>query len=348
MKCLFFLFAQIFFLSASQGQMSSLSPEIIKPSEILTPHSLSYRSIKVVDARFDTTKIGYLKAGNHYKKIVTEGPLSLVIENHLNSQLKKQLDKSANQNLLIIIKKLWLQQTNADELNNKKISTTWGATHNGFGMCTSVFDVYLQKESIYIPLIKVDTSSFTLKQLNKDAGYLLAFALENCINAVSSIELDKIRNRSTLLWKDIEQYNNKRLTYPRYTNDLLVQGIFLTFKDFLNNKPTVKKFVVQSGGITDELYVEQNGEAVLLEKFWGFCDGQKNYIHMGLNFFEITREANTYELWGSKIITEKSKQNNGARSLFSGLGVQVNPGITKKNKLNYEPLQLDMDTGKVY
>ena len=71
-------------------------------------------------------------------------------------------------------------------------------------------------------------------------------------------------------------------------------------------------------------------------------------MNIGLNFFEITKESNTYELWGSKLITEKSKQNTGVRSLFSGLGAQTSPGITKKNKLHYEPLQLDMETGKVY
>ncbi len=50
-----------------------------------------------------------------------------VLQNHLNNQLKKQLNVSAKQNLLIIIKKLWLQQTNKDELDGKKILKTYGS-----------------------------------------------------------------------------------------------------------------------------------------------------------------------------------------------------------------------------
>ncbi len=45
-------------------------------------------------------------------------------------------------------------------------------------MSISVFDVYLQKDSIYVPLLKIDISLFTLKKLNKDADYLLGFPLQ--------------------------------------------------------------------------------------------------------------------------------------------------------------------------
>ncbi len=241
-----------------------------------------------------------------------------------------------------------MQQTTTEKLEGKKISGTNSPEVAYYGMSISGFDIYLQKDSLYIPLLKIDTSLLTLKNLYKNTDYLLGFALENCINQISLIDPNKNNNKRTLSWLDIEQYNNKRLAYPRYKNDTLMRGIFITFKYFLKNKPVTKKFVVQSGKLTDELYVEQNGEAILLDNFWGFCDGEKNFIHIGLNFFEITRELNTYELWGSKLITERSRQNIGVQSLFSVLGVRTNPGITKKAKLNYEPLQLDMETGKIY
>ena len=244
MKHLFFLLAPIFFLLAGQAQGDNFSQEKVKPAEVLINYPLDYKSIKIIDARFDTTKIGYVKSGKQFKKIVTEGSLSVALENHLNNQLKKQLNESAKQNLLIIIKKLWLQQTNTDELDDKKKLRTYASAEGEFGMCTSAFDVYLEKDSFYIPLLRIDTSLFTLKQLNKHAGYLLGFALQNCINRIGSIEPNKINNRRLLSWPDIVQYNNKRLAYPRYMNDPLVQGIFLTFKDFLDNKPTIRKFVV--------------------------------------------------------------------------------------------------------
>ncbi len=110
MKYLYFLFTQICFLPISYSQTRNLSQEIVKPSELVISHPLNYNSIKIIDARLDTTKIGYIKRNKEYKKIVTEGPLSFVLQHHLNNQLQKQLNVSANQNLLIIIKKLWLQR----------------------------------------------------------------------------------------------------------------------------------------------------------------------------------------------------------------------------------------------
>jgi hypothetical protein len=355
MKLSLIILIKIFVLSIIHAQNNSGLQEIIKPPDIDINYSLNYSSIKIIDRRFDTTKIGYVKPGNKYKKIVTEGPLSTILQNHLNNQLKKQLNLSINQNLVIVIKKLWLQQTNTDELDDKKISRTYGSADGDFGMCISAFDIYLQKDSIYVPLLKIDTSLFTLKKLNKDAGYLLGFALENCINQIGSIDLSKFKNRRTLSWPDIEQYNSKRLAYPRYKNDTLMRGIFVTFKDFLNNKPVLKKFIAQSGKLTDELYIEQNGEEVLLEDFWGFCDGQKNYLHLGLNFFEIIRESNAYELLGSKTITEKKRRYAGGGGGSGSPGrdiVEMGLGnaifTSKKPNVNYKPLQIDMETGKVY
>jgi hypothetical protein len=51
----------------------------------------------------------------------------------------------------------------------------------------------------------------------------------------------------------------------------------------------MRKFVIQSGGITDELYVEQKWRSRFTGEFLGFCDGQKNYLNIGLNFLRSQR-----------------------------------------------------------
>lgn len=114
--------------------------------------------------------------------------------------------------------------------------------------------------------------------------------------------------------------------------------------------------MTQTNKLTDELYVVgETGEPVLLEDFWGFCDGQKNYIHIGLSFFELTKESNTYELLGSKTITQRINRYSGGGSGSGSLGRDAaNLGMmnglfnSKKTNINYKPLQLDMETGKVY
>ena len=326
----------------SQGKINGT--EFVEPGDIFLSAKLPFSSVRIIDARFDSTKLGYVKTtiGHDYKKIVTKQSLSKTLEEYVNNRLSGNFNQPARENLLIVIKKLWLQQATQDEVNNKKMSMTSGPSGEGFGMCTPAFDVYVQKDSVYFPLLKIDTTLFTLKKLNKGDDYLLSYALENCLKRIASYDLSKINNRKPLSWQTIAEYNNRRFNYPRFTNDTLTKGIYLTFKDFLNNKPLIKKFITQSGKITDELYVEENGNQTLLKNFWGFCDGERNYINIGYNFFELAMESNTYELWGSKLITERTSQHYVPGSYGT------NTINTKKTKLNYKPLQLDMETGKVY
>jgi hypothetical protein len=66
--------------------------------------------------------------------------------------------------------------------------------------------------------------------------------------------------------QEVDTYNYRRIDFPRFRNDTLVRGIYLTFRDF--------------------------------------CDGRRNYIKSGLNIFEIYRHNNAYQSWGSKSVVQ--------------------------------------------
>ena len=112
----------------------------------------------------------------------------------------------------------------------------------------------------------------------------------------------------------------------------------MSFKDFLNNSPTQKNFTIQFDDLTDEVTINENGRQNVLEKYWGVCDGEKTFIKLGLNLFELTRTGNTYETRGSRTIMKMhgSPTSNAFNKEFV------------KAKLILRPLQLDMDTGILY
>jgi hypothetical protein len=342
------------FLISSFAQGKILGSKTVFPENMSFKTSLPFSSIEVIDVRPDTTKIGYIKyQSGLFKKLITAEPLNVILKQHLNVQLEKYLDSRSFENIFIVIKKLWIQQTDIDELEENKISRSYHSVGNVISMCHSMFDIYLQNDSLYIPIVKVDTVMFSTKNLNKDADYLLSLTLKNCLEKINSISLNKIRSNKTLTWNKIEEYNNRRLEYPRFKDDILIKGIYITYKDFLNNTPLIKNFTTQSNELSDELYVEENGKLNLLENFWGFCDGAKNYLHIGINFFEMSKVGNTYEIWGSKSITESSKRYHGRGG--AGLGVSAFDVLTgsslfvpKTIRLYYKPLQLDIETGKLF
>jgi hypothetical protein len=67
----------------------------------------------------------------------------------------------------------------------------------------------------------------------------------------------------------------------------------------------------------------------------------------------MSKVGNTYEIWGSKSITESSKRYHGRGG--AGLGVSAFDVLTgsslfvpKTIRLYYKPLQLDIETGKLF
>lgn len=145
----------------------------------------------------------------------------------------------------------------------------------------------------------------------------------------------------------MEQFNNRRLQFPRFANDLMERGIYRTFADFLNNKPTKHEFTMEFGERSDEVFIMENGKPVVLTDFWGVCDGQKLFLKIGLNLFEMARQQNTYEIWGNKLPVQRYYHHTP--STADGLpGAVVAIAFNKKiEKLN-KPLQLNMETGNLY
>jgi hypothetical protein len=129
---------------------------------------------------------------------------------------------------------------------------------------------------------------------------------------------------------------------PVLINPLFKKGVFLTFDAFKANDITYPEFVVKHSKLTDELYIKTSKGEELLTNYWGYCDGKDYFIYSGLNLFKMTRQNNTWDIYGNTFISDKS--NAGVVSTKYGDFM-----ISTYNKeVELRPLQLNMDTGKVY
>lgn len=302
-------------------------------------NKLPFSKIEVKDFRFDTTKAGYVRTGYKYKKLVTKNNISSSFEALLNKQFASHFDKGSKYHLLLVIKHLWLQETSDAEESNAKIAMQSDFLKN-YSLGKATIEVYAKDQESYIPLFKLDTTITKDKKLSKIADELMIAPFVYCLQKLCSKNIDKaIATRRKIEEAEFLAYQNRRqnLLTAQHT---ITKGIYMTFKDFLNNTPITQAFEVKTG-LTDDLYLLENGGQRVVEKFWGYSDGERLFIRIDYSFFELCKDGKTYSLWGSKGIVHH----------YNPLWISSNPnGNARTSKMDrtMRPMQLNMETGKVY
>lgn len=360
MKKLLLIYILLIFVCHAFSQEKNQTPSLLTTYEIKPgwndslSKALPFRAIEVWDRRFDTSKLGYIKRFAGFKKIITEGKTETILQAYLNNRYKNNLQQSSCYDLLLVVKHLWLQETTDAQETNQKIVISSSSNDIYFSEAISVLEVYAKQDDKYIPLLKLDSTFQWNGVLLQHINDFFVLPFEICFKKLANMDFQKrVEKLRRLSLQEIANHQNKPIQYARFQTDIIEKGIYLTFDDFLNNKLYKKDFTVEFGSLTDELYITENGKQTILEKFWGFCDGKKNYIKLGYNFSQLFKESNTYELWGSKSINQKFvqyKPTGGGSPARTGLEGALGSALfnRKKTSVKNKPLQLNMEKGDVY
>lgn len=313
--------------------------------------ALPFNKVVVIDSRSDTSKLGYIMDVRNYRKLHTKGSLAETIEKDINSTHKKSNDTNTTGTLYIFIKHFWLQQSSGMELSKRKLSHGFINTDTLFATCKATLECYVQQDSLYYPLLRMDSNLVIRGILRKKANQLVTLPFQVALTKLAGMDLSK--KRKPMTWQQVLAYSSHKSNSIPLQADTLARGVYITFQDFLHKRVTYKTFNVQWGAVTDELYITEGSKKELLESFWGFCDGEKQYMKLGFSFFELSKENNTYELLGAKgLIYSASGGDYNAGSLSPAelltAGVIL---VSKKSSVNttlVKPLQLNMETGESY
>lgn len=296
---------------------------------------IPFKRFIIKDFRFDTTKFGYLKNS----RVVLEKTISGGLSELLNEHYKNNLDSSSEISLVIILKKLWIQRDAEDIVFKEKIRESW-TNESRTGACIADIDVFCLSQHNYYPLIKIIDNFFyhPYKANNLQDFILLPF--DSLVKKYVTINPKSvIQNKKAYTWEEIKTNYLRRFELPILSADSTPKGVFLTFESFKKNETVYPDFSIKKSKLTHELYVMENGSENLLLDFWGYYDGKDHYIKSGYNFYKLARQNNTWDIYGSKFITENHSQ-------FS-LG-QYGTLNTINTRIDKKFLQLDMETGKVY
>ena len=353
------MFARIFILSFFIQYLSWTGKcqekfEISSAKELLLPffsktfdrvEKIPFKEIIIRDFRFDSSKLGYIR-NYGINKVVTPGSSSEYLTTKINHYFRNNLIPSSEKKLIIIIKTLWLQGnalhlTNISDKDNKlKIESGVG---ENTGACVADFEVFSNNGVEFQPLLKIKDNFYYGPFTKSHLWEFLIMPFDSLFNLLlkTNIETTLLKRKGYYL-NEIDSGYADRFHLPVLTNPLLKKGVFLTFEAFKANEVTYPEFVVKRSKLTDELYIKTGKGEELLTNYWGYCDGKDCFIYSGLNVFKMVRQNNTWDIYGNTFIANKSSTGN-IPTKYGNLLINI-----YDKEVELRPLQLNMETGKVY
>lgn len=308
------------------------------------PFSIPFKQVIVKDFRFDTTKLGYIN-NNGLSRIVTKEKASISISNAINEYFGNNLDKNSDKSLLIVVKSFWFQQKAFDLIADDKLINKKAGYTDRTGVNFTDFEIFAFTNDGYQALLKFKCDFFDYKYNTSSIRNFFYVPFDSLIQKIHSLNIEQILFSKRKLSRSIIDSNyQSRYSLPVLKDDISEKGVFLTFNDFKYKKTSYPDFRVKKSDITDELHIKNNDKEEVLTDFWGYSDGKNYFMRVGYNFFKLTRQNNTFDLYGSKYIS----------SVTRSIPVPIPGGPAygelefTKNKTDLRPLQLNMESGLTY
>lgn len=338
------------------GQSFSTPSLNVSLAAFKTDKPLPFHSIRVVDARSDTSKIGYWNKKKQYLRVTTSNGFANSLENLLN-ELPKEASAD-DRRLLVVIKKFWFREPTDEEIIKQYDDT--GRHPGRILTCYAKVEFYLNRGEIYTPLFRFD-SVFQQPAVN-DKDELTVPAVEACLNRLEKLDLQPFtQSKTQLSWPAVEAYNRQFMEKSILTDFKMRRGVFITFNDFLQNKPRYTDFEVEAGAV-DHLYVTSGGSRQLLTNFWGYAGSSGYFFKNGQQCYPLQRRGNTFE-FVANVITDIEgvmqdqpvlSDPNSPTAIANGV---ITNGIAdygarrllgNGRKTQWRTFQIDMETGKAY
>lgn len=325
----------------------------------LPPASLQFpfKSIKIIDSRFDTSKIGFLFSHRFFKDFYR--PYRLIkLKNGLQTNIEKFLNDyyqhnfiNNNHSLLIVIKKLWMTNVSSNALEQT----------NEFGpdflneYVYAKFEYYAEVDNRYIPLKRIDTlfqNSSNVRSVDYDYKEesslpFLCFSLENMIENMNYKDyFDFLTNKRSYTLSEIMDRNLTEKNIP-VLKEQLRTGVYLTFEEFKKNQPAITVFT-KNKIAKERTYELFDGNKNKLLHYFACFDGSQLEMPFPLALLVpgktsqvnpvARRVGNTFEFY--EII---GNRNAGTKYLPNSHIL-----ILSDKNLSMVPRQIDMESGAIY
>lgn len=299
-----------------------------------------FQNIEVVDYRPDSSRIGLFIERRQQADLLFESSPGTVIKSFLNEAYTNPL---ASKTLLVVIRELWF----SDILLEKQL----GKEPSPFRSRISFrAETYVIENNGYIPLTYFDTLITSKEKIMDIAPFRITELMTSFIEKINSSDISPayLQTKRLLSFAAIDSFSNKLFSYPIDAPDTLRKGVYASFEDFRNNKPSIFNYEIEkenSSSMTLRLKDEQ-GKSYYSRKMWGYCDGQQTYVMMDGNLFPIFTYDRAYYVYGSKEYLVK-KNYLPLFLVFPGALVFATVPISENVTRRLRFFRLDIKTGEI-
>ena len=343
-----------------QAKIFELNVKTIAPENLKLP----FQSIRIMDSRSDTSKLGFryrrklAKVHVVFEKIMLARGIQKGIEDFYNERYKHNFISNGKV-LLVSIKKLWINNVPFTQDKSQRDDLDRISRQDIYAK----FEYYLDSANTFIPLKRTDTI-FHLTPDKKVEDYdpkdenklpFFCFALERMIENVNyGYYIKDIEKKKKMSVEDIHEYNAASKNIP-ILNEPIKKGVFLTFYEFKNNQPSVASFSKRKLQKKKIYEIVDERDNVIFDYF-AYYDGEKLAIGKHLaslfdrkpldNLFEKKISQDNYGMYrvhNSFQFFENYFEYGGRETVITG----ANPDIPTISYIKI-PRQLDMETGKIY
>ncbi len=286
-------------------------------------------NIHVLDWRADSTSIGFY--GANY---LTATDLCGQITNYLAPLLNLPgMGTSANNEIFVCIRKLWTMPHFTSVKGRWTAGIVWKA------------DCFKKEDGRFTYLCSSDTTiKMMLKKWKTDVPDLMSICLNELGEKMNLALNDPTNSNAT---PDMNEYRFPFKNIPILNDSIKRKGLYMTYKQFLQNTPSNVEFELEKGKLTDALRaVDATGNYQLVRNLWGFCDGKNMFIKSGEKYYPLSRVNNTFYFFGSRQL-QKNVYNDPLTASLLNVSTGTNRKITVYS-LSESAYQLDIANGNFY
>jgi hypothetical protein len=266
-KSICLLVAACTFWSAATAQKNEILN--LQPKRVTIPASC-FSNVEVLDSRLDTSNLGFIQRGllNRMAYVTTSRPLKDELASTVTTLIK---DASKQDGTLLIN----LRQFKLTEFDGK-------GAENGVFRISAVF--YLKQGPVYRKILNVNTS-VVVRGLDVTERLLdtVHEALGAFIQQAAGFDVAKIDPTTQFTaqhYESIDELEKEKV--PVYNVDLLQKGLYATFEEFKNNRPSAQVIVQMDASGKPQVYeMKENGKKgrkIRFDNYYAVCDGEKMFI----------------------------------------------------------------------
>jgi len=313
----------------------------------------SIGSIKLIDARFDNDKVGFLPLKTEIQKNgysvaglqVNKKPAGWLKEDFFEKNIIT--DSSSKRQLVIVIRNFWFSNKANDlySVSNPRLLTT----------LYYKFDVYSSVNFGYYPQRKIEGSFTGLH----GKGYVYNELTDSLLSLLKKVlrEQNFATKETESNWQSPVDFNDHYNTRIRQAShfEKIPKGLYQTYADFLEGHPVSDSIEVtnrytnydRSPLYACQLTAFKNGLHQPSNQSWGYFDGHTLFLNIGNGFFiRLINSKEDHVFFHLKNIQEDRIK----KDLLETIHIGDSPYLllkdyTKAFALTY---QLDLETGKLY